>query len=140
MCIQRKQPLEYFLLTALLYVASLQPFNITKGLEMFTVDCMEDGTMTLDWDPASYKTKGRAAKALYRALCDWCRKVGMNPDYEVSIWTPAQRKAHGHSANWAVSLEAGPYEWAIFASMQIPSDCAWGYVEPYYSFDLEFVG
>jgi hypothetical protein len=39
-----------------------------------------------------------------------------------------------------VSLEAGPYEWAVFASMQIPSDCKWGYVEPYYSFDLEFVG
>ena len=107
---------------------------------MFTIDCMEDGTMTLDWEPTFYQTKGGAAKALYRALCDWCRKVGMNPDYEVSIWTPAQRKAHGREANWAVSLEAGPYEWAIFASMQIPSDCAWGYVEPYYSFDLEFVG
>ena len=59
MCIQRKQPLKFFYLTALIYVDSLQPFNITKGLEMFTVDCMEDGTMTLDWDPASYKTKSQ---------------------------------------------------------------------------------
>lgn len=107
---------------------------------MFIVKCMEDGDMHLDWDPASYKTKAGAAKALYKALCKWTKEVGMNPDYEVAIWTPKQRKAHGRESNWAVSLEAGPYEWAIFASMQIPSDCKWGYVEPYYSFDLEFVG
>tara|TARA_R110000796_G_scaffold31026_1_gene82580 strand:+ start:549 stop:872 length:324 start_codon:yes stop_codon:yes gene_type:complete len=107
---------------------------------MFIVKCMEDGDMHLDWDPASYKTKAGAAKALYKALCKWAKDVGMNPDMEVAIWTPKQRKAHGRESNWAVSLEAGPYEWAIFASMQIPSNCKWGYVEPYYSFDLEFVG
>ena len=44
---------------------------------MFKIDCMEEGTMFIDWDPAAYKTKAGAAKGLYKALCDWCRKVGM---------------------------------------------------------------
>ena len=60
---------------------------------MFKIDCMEEGTMFIDWDPASYKTKAGAAKGLYTALCEWCRKVGMNPDYEVSIRSPKERKA-----------------------------------------------
>ena len=105
---------------------------------MLNIDCMEEGTMVLDWDPASYKTKSGAAKGLYKALCDWCRKVGMNPDYEVHIKTPEERKAQGYGENWHVSFEAGPFEWAVFASMQMP-DCKWGYVEPYYRFDLDFV-
>ena len=105
---------------------------------MFKINCMEEGTMVIDWDAAAYKTKAGAAKGLYKALCDWCREVGMNPDYEVHIRTPEQRKAQGYSKVWNVSFEAGPFEWAVFASMCIP-DCEWGYVEPYYSFDLEFV-
>ena len=35
---------------------------------MFKFVCLEGGDMTLDWDPASYKTKAGAAKGLYRAL------------------------------------------------------------------------
>ena len=105
---------------------------------MFNIYCWEEGTMEIDWDPAAYSTKSGAAKGLYKALCDWCRKVGMNPDYEVSIRSPKERKAQGYGENWHVSFEAGPFEWAVFASMQMP-DCKWGYVEPYYRFDLDFV-
>ena len=76
---------------------------------MFKIDCMEEGTMFIDWDPAAYKTKAGAAKGLYKALCDWCRKVGMKPEYEVHIKTPEQRKAHGYGENWHVSFEAGPF-------------------------------
>lgn len=102
------------------------------------INCWEEGSMVLDWDPKAYKTKAGAAKSLYKALRKWCEQVGLNPDTEVGIWTPEQREKHGsnYGRHWAVSLEAGPFEWAVHASMVIDNP-NW-YVEPYYSFDLQF--
>ena len=102
------------------------------------INCWEEGSMVLDWDPKAYKTKAGAAKSLYKALRKWCEQVGLNPDIECNIWTPEKREKHGsnYGKHWAVSLEAGPFEWAVHASMVI--DNPHWYVEPYYSFDLQF--
>ena len=105
---------------------------------MLAIDCMEEGTMVIDWNPEKYKTKAGAAKGLYKALCKWCKDVGMTPEIEVHISTPEQNEARGYGRLWCVGLEAGPYEWAVHASLQMPF-CKWGFCEPYYSFDLQFV-
>jgi len=105
---------------------------------MLAIDCMEEGTMVLDWNPEKYKTKAGAAKGLYKALCKWCKALGMKPDIEIHIYTPEQTEARGYGKFWNVSFEAGPFEWAVHASLQMPH-CKWGYCEPYYSFDLHFV-
>ena len=101
------------------------------------INCWEEGSMVLDWDPKAYKTKAGAAKSLYKALCKWCEDIGMDPKTECHIWTPKQQQARGYYKQWTVSLEAGPFEWAVHASMVI-ENTDW-YVEPYYSFDLQFV-
>ncbi len=62
--------------------------------------------------------------------------VGFQPDIEVHIHTPEQTEARGYGRFWNVSFEAGPFEWAVHASMVIDNP-NW-YVEPYYSFDLQF--
>ena len=52
---------------------------------MLAIDCMEEGTMVLDWNPEKYTTKAGAAKGLYKALRKWCEDVGYDPDIEVRI-------------------------------------------------------
>lgn len=106
-------------------------------VKKLTIDCLEEGTMVLDWDPKAYKTQAGAAKSLYKALCKWCKDVGLNPDIECNLWTPEQREKQNFGKQWAVSLEAGPFEWAIYASQAI--DNPHWFVEPYYSFDLDFI-
>ena len=101
------------------------------------IDCWEEGHMVLDWDPKAYKTKAGAAKSLYKALCKWCEDIGMDPKTECHIWTPEQQDDRGYGKYWCVSLEGGPFEWAIRASDVIDNP-DW-YVEPYYSFNLHFV-
>ena len=59
---------------------------------MLAIDCMEEGTMVIDWNPEKYKTKAGAAKGLYKALCKWCKDVGYNPDIEVRIDSPEQQR------------------------------------------------
>mgnify|MGYP001162507148 FL=1 len=102
------------------------------------INCFEDGTMVLDWEPEKYKTKAGAAKGLYKALRKWCEEIGYDPDTEVRIDNPEENKARGYSKCWSVGFEAGPYEWAISASGTMPN-CQWGFCEPYYSFNLQFV-
>lgn len=78
-----------------------------------------------------------AAKATYEA----CRKAaeawGMKPEIEVSIRAPGEPRHHDCIDCWAVTFEAGPYEWAVAASLSVNTR---GKVlaEPYYSFDLCF--
>lgn len=73
--------------------------------------------------------KGQA-QAAYRALCEFAKDAGHNPDTECFC------RQEGNS--WRVSYEAGPFDWAVVASDAI------GQVgilaEPYYSFDLCFYG
>ncbi len=76
-----------------------------------------------------------------RDTYETCRKAaeawGMKPEIEVSIRAPGERRHHDHINCWSVSFEAGPYEWAIAASLSVNTR---GKVlaEPYYSFDLCF--
>ena len=104
---------------------------------MLAINCMEEGTMVIDWNPEKYKTKAGAAKGLYKALCKWAKNVGMKPEIEVCIYTPEQTEARGYGKFWCVAFEAGPWEWAVHVSLQMPR-CKWGYCEPYYRFDLHF--
>jgi len=102
--------------------------------------CMTNGKVkydTIDFDPKKYKTCAGAAKALFKALCKRAADEGQKPEMEVAIWTPEENFERSGTKAWRVSWEAGPFEWAIGASFEITGP--WGYAEPYYSFDLEFV-
>ena len=35
---------------------------------MLNIDCMEEGTMVIDWDPAAYKTKGGSGKGIVQSV------------------------------------------------------------------------
>jgi hypothetical protein len=83
-----------------------------------------------------YSRPADAAKAVYKICRDYARDVGMKPDIEVQIRNPEQNVRHGYGKCWAVSFEAGPYEWAVEASMNGGKV----YAEPHYSFDLQFYG
>ena len=97
----------------------------------------EEGVLVLDFKPSKYTSKAGAAKALYKALCKAAEERGQNPDYEVSIQNPEECQKLGYGKNWRVSWEAGPYQWAVFASLYgVWNRKAGWYTEPYYSFDL----
>lgn len=84
-----------------------------------------------------YKSKASAAKKLHEVLRDVARDFGQNPDIEVAIWTPEQSREAGTGDNWRVIWEAGPYNWAITASLTNLFGDNW-FTEPYYGFDLCF--
>ena len=94
-----------------------------------------EGNFNINWNPAKYKTKGGAAKALYKELCRICKLQGADPKWEVWIKSPIESTAHGYVQNaWHVCWESGPYDWAInvFASAD------WGHCVTYWGFDLAF--
>lgn len=78
-----------------------------------------------------------AARATYEACCKAAEAWGMKPEIEVSIRKPGEPRHHGDIDCWSVAFEAGPYEWAVAASLSVDTR---GNVlaEPYYSFDLCF--
>lgn len=78
-----------------------------------------------------------AAKRTYEVCCKAAEAWGLNPSMEVGIRAPGEPRHHSDIGCWAVSFEAGPYEWAIAASLNLDTK---GKVlaEPYYSFDLCF--
>jgi len=91
--------------------------------------------MNVKWNPNKYKTCAGAAKALYKALCDYAAECGMDPKYEVWIKSPEESEAHGYVGKvWHVCWESGPYDWGceVFASGK------WGHCETYFGFDLAF--
>jgi hypothetical protein len=61
---------------------------------------------------------------------------GMKPDIEVAIRAPGEPRHHDGIDCWSVCFEAGPYEWAIDASVHTPPNRV--IAEPYYGFDLSF--
>lgn len=78
-----------------------------------------------------------AAKATYELCCKAAEAWGMKPEIEVGIRKPGEPRHHGDTGCWSVAFEAGPYEWAVAASLNVDTK---GKVlaEPYYSFDLCF--
>ena len=77
------------------------------------------------------------AKAVYKVLCQASLDAGQKPSTEVMIRKPGEKRHFDDATCWCVAWEAGPYEWAIPASMVIGS-ASGKIVEPYYSFDLCF--
>lgn len=78
-----------------------------------------------------------AAKRVH-TICRVAAKAwGMKPDIEVALRKPGEPRCYGTDGTWYVSFEAGPYEWAVAASLNVDTK---GKVlaEPYYSFDLCF--
>ena len=73
--------------------------------------------------------KGQA-EAAYRAICEFAKDIGDNPDTECFV-----RKEEGC---YRVSYECGPYDWAMPASDALAQVGI--LAEPYYSFDLCFYG
>ncbi len=78
-----------------------------------------------------------AAKATYETCCKAAETWGMKPEIEVSIRAPGEPRHHGDIDCWSVAFEAGPYEWAVTASLSV-STRGDVLAEPYYSFDLCF--
>ena len=78
-----------------------------------------------------------AAKAVHAECIKAANEWGMKPEIEVSIRAPGEPRHHDHVNCWAVTFEAGPYEWAIAASLNVSTKSK-VLAEPYYSFDLCF--
>jgi len=83
------------------------------------------------------KTCEAAALNVYYVCCKAAEAWGMDPSIEVGIKKPGQPRHHPDIDCWCVAFEAGPYEWAVAASLSTDTK---GKVlaEPYYSFDLCF--
>lgn len=94
------------------------------------------GTMELPYDPRAHGSAEAAARELHRVLTELCKSMGQSPEIELMLQTPEESHKFGCGRNWRVCWEAGPYQWAIGASMQIWGE--WGFTEPHYSFDLCF--
>lgn len=61
---------------------------------------------------------------------------GMDPDIECMIRAPGEFRHHDQTNCWCVAFEAGPYDWAVDASLNALSGKV--VAEPYYGFDLSF--
>jgi hypothetical protein len=77
-----------------------------------------------------------AALAVHSLCVAKAKAEGMKPDIEVIIHSPGQPRHHDGIDCWGVCFEAGPYEWAIDASIHSPLNRV--IAEPYYGFDLSF--
>jgi pyrroloquinoline quinone (PQQ) biosynthesis protein C len=79
----------------------------------------------------------QAALNTYELCCKAAEAWGMKPEIEVGIKKPGEPRHHSDVDCWCVTFEAGPYEWAVAASLNVSTK---GKVlaEPYYSFDLCF--
>jgi hypothetical protein len=83
------------------------------------------------------KTARTMARATYKVLWDAAKAEGQEASREVMIRKPGEPRHFSDDRCWCVAWEAGPYDWAIPASMAIVSQCG-KLAEPYYGFDLCF--
>lgn len=79
----------------------------------------------------------QVARTVYKACRDFARETGMKPEIECDMRGPAEQRHIPKANGWTVVFEAGPYDWAIDASMEIIALTGLS-VEPYYGFDLTF--
>lgn len=77
-----------------------------------------------------------AALAVHTLCIAKAKAEGMKPEIEVAIHSPGQERHHSHTNCWGVCFEAGPYDWAVDASINVSRAKVWA--EPYYGFDLSF--
>lgn len=77
------------------------------------------------------------AKAVHRAVVQCAEFEGQRAAVETTIRKPGETRHFADTTCWVVAWEAGPYEWAISASMLI-GEITGKVVEPFYSFDLCF--
>jgi hypothetical protein len=79
---------------------------------------------------ATAPTAAVAARAIYAACVRAASEEGQKPDVEVDLRQPTKARPY-----WHVSWEAGPTDWAVYATLDAlnPRILA----EPYYGFDLE---
>jgi hypothetical protein len=95
--------------------------------------------LPIDFDPSQYTTCEEAAKAFHKALIPVVAAYGQDPDIECGIYGPKEAAGREYGPVWVVWWEAGPYEWAIPASMEFMRNAKAGwFTEPHYSFDLTF--
>ena len=83
------------------------------------------------------KTAETMAVATYAVLREAAKAQGQDPDIEVLIRKPGEPRHFRDESCWSVAWEAGPYEWAVPASIVIGTATG-KLTEPYYSFDLCF--
>lgn len=88
---------------------------------------------TAIWTAITPHAAALAVHALCRAKAT---ADGMKPDIECAIRAPGEPRHHDAIDCWSVCFEAGPYEWAIDASLHSPPNRV--IAEPYYGFDLSF--
>jgi len=89
----------------------------------------------INFNPHAYSTPEAAAKGFYEAMKKVVIDCGQNPESELHLFKPGE--GLGNEGVWQVSWEAGPYDWAIGASLSFMMSKSW-YTEPYYGFDLCF--
>ena len=77
-----------------------------------------------------------AALAVYALCRAKATAEGMKPDIECTISAPGEDRHHDQINCWSVCFEAGPYDWAVDASLNALSGKIMA--EPYYGFDLSF--
>jgi hypothetical protein len=82
-------------------------------------------------------TPAQAALDTYEVCCKAAESWGMNPLIEVGIKKPGEPRHFDDDSCYAVVFEAGPYEWAVAASLNVDTSSK-VLAEPYYSFDLCF--
>lgn len=79
----------------------------------------------------------QVAQAVSRVVRSFASDIGMNPDIECDFVKPGDQKHIPAQNGWTVVFEAGPFDWAISASMTIIEETGVS-CEPYHGFDLTF--
>ena len=87
--------------------------------------------------PMAERKAEAMARAAYETLRTLATEMDMNPDSEVHLRAPGEPRHFDAENSWCVVWEAGPYQWAIGASLAITMG-AQKLCAPYYSFDLCF--
>jgi hypothetical protein len=105
-------------------------YNYEKGYDNLKI------IGVLDIDPSAFTSAEEAASALFEKLDTFATKTGYS-EGSVGLWTPEDAEKRGYGRCWMVTWEGGPYEWAIYVSMEMHGP--WGYTEPHHSFDLCFI-
>ena len=90
----------------------------------------------------TFDSAEEAANAAYLALVMDCTDAGLDPNYEVRIYSPEESEQRGYTTCWHVTWESGPHQWGVGQSMAVITGGIvppWGFCETHWGFDLIFV-